>query len=205
MYDTVHSELQFAAIEQIGSATTAYWPDNAMTRMNAKPRKFDLENFLTKIGKGRTTVSFPKKHTVFAQGAFADAVFYIQGGAVKLTVVSKGGKEATIGILSPCDFFGEGCLAGQHLRMSSATTMTQCSLIRIERKSMLDMLHKESEFSDMFVSYLLAQNIRSEADLVDQLFNSSEAIGPTPAALGAIRKRRMEGRGNSESESGDFS
>lgn len=134
--------------------------------MNIKPRKFDPEKFLTTIGKGRQTVSFPKKETVFAQGSPADSVFYIQAGAVKLTVVSKGGKEATIGILHPRNLFGESCLAGQPLRMSSATTMTECSLIRIDRKSMLDMLHRESEFADMFVSYLLARNIRYEADLV---------------------------------------
>jgi CRP/FNR family cyclic AMP-dependent transcriptional regulator len=142
--------------------------------MNARPRKFDPEKFLTKIGEGRRTLSFPKKETVFAQGSSADSIFYIQVGTVKLTVVSKAGKEATIGILNPRDFFGESCLAGQPLRMSSATTTTECSLIRIDRKSMLDMLHRESEFSDMFVNYLLARNIRYEADLVDQLFNSSE-------------------------------
>lgn len=142
--------------------------------MNAKPRKFDPEMFLAKIGVGRKTVSFPKKETVFSQGSSADSVFYIQAGTVKLTVVSKGGKEATIGILNPRDFFGESCLAGQPLRMSSATTMTQCSLTTIDRKSMLEMLHRESEFSDMFVGYLLSRNIRYEADLVDQLFNSSE-------------------------------
>jgi CRP/FNR family cyclic AMP-dependent transcriptional regulator len=145
-----------------------------MTATKAKPRRFDPAKFLTKIGEGKTTVSFPKKQTVFAQGASSDAVFYIQKGTVKLSVVSKDGKEATIGILNPGDFFGEGCLAGQLLRMSFATTLTECSLTRIENKSMMKMLHREHAFADMFVSYLLARNIRYEETLVDQLFNSSE-------------------------------
>ena len=139
-----------------------------------KPRKFDPGRFLTKIGEGRKIVSFPKKHTVFAQGDSCDAVFYVQKGKVKLTVVSKQGKEATIAILNPGDFFGEGALTGQPLRMCSATTMTECSLMRIENKAMADVLHREHAFSDMFVGYVLGRNIRYEADLVDQLFNSSE-------------------------------
>jgi CRP/FNR family cyclic AMP-dependent transcriptional regulator len=145
-----------------------------MTATKAKPRRFDPAKFLTKIGEGKTTVSFPKKQTVFAQGASSDAVFYIQKGTVKLSVVSKDGKEATIGILNPGDCFGEGCLAGQLFRMSFATTLTACSLTRIKNKSMMKMLHREHAFSDMFVSYLLARNIRYEETLVDQLFNSSE-------------------------------
>jgi CRP/FNR family transcriptional regulator, cyclic AMP receptor protein len=100
--------------------------------------------------------------------------FYIQKGKVKLTVVAKGGKEATIGILNEGDFFGEGCLAGQPFRMGSATAMTDCSMMRIDKKSMMDVLHREHAFSDIFVAYLLARNIRYEEDLVDQLFNSSE-------------------------------
>jgi CRP-like cAMP-binding protein len=145
-----------------------------MTATKAKPPEFDPEKFLKKIGEGRKTLSFPNKHTVFAQGASSDAVFYIQKGTVKLSVVSKDGKEATIAILNPEDFFGEGCLAGQLLRMSSATTLTECSLTRIENKAMMKMLHREHAFADMFVSYLLARNIRYEETLVDQLFNSSE-------------------------------
>ncbi len=115
-----------------------------------------------------------KKHTIFAQGDVADAVFYIQEGKVRLTVVSKTGKEATIGILSEENFFGEGALAGQALRMGSAAAMTDCELMRIEKKAMMNALHREHAFSDMFVAYLLARNIRYEEDLVDQLFNSSE-------------------------------
>src|SRR6185369_9531065 len=108
------------------------------------------------------------------QGDPADSVFYIQKGKVRLTVVSKTGKEATIGILGEGDFFGEGALAGQGFRMGSAAAMTDCQLLRIEKSAMMDALHREHALSDMFVGYLLARNIRYEEDLVDQLFNSSE-------------------------------
>jgi CRP/FNR family transcriptional regulator, cyclic AMP receptor protein len=137
-------------------------------------REFDPKEFLATIGEGRKVVSFPKKETIFAQGDAADAVFYIQEGKVRLTVVSKIGKEATLGILSAGEFFGEGGLAGQHLRMGSAIAMTDCELLRIEKKAMMLALHREHKFSDLFVAYLLARNIRYEEDLVDQLFNSSE-------------------------------
>ncbi len=135
---------------------------------------FDPKTFLATIGVGRKVVAFPKKQAVFAQGDAADSVFYIQEGKVRLTVVSKIGKEATLGILSEGDFFGEGGLAGQPLRMGSATAMTDCELLRIDKKAMMEALHREHEFSDLFVAYLLARNIRYEEDLVDQLFNSSE-------------------------------
>ena len=117
---------------------------------------------------------FSKKQTIFVQGDSSDAVFYVQKGKVKLTVVSKIGKEATIGILNEGSFLGEGCLTGQTLRLCSETAMTDCSLMRIDKKSMVEVLHRESAFSEMFVAYLLARNIRYEEDLVDQLFNSSE-------------------------------
>ncbi len=139
-----------------------------------KKRDFDPESFLATIGAGRKVVAFPKKETIFAQGDAADSVFYIQEGKVRLTVVSKIGKEATLAILNEGEFFGEGCLAGQPLRMGSATAMTDCELLRIDKKAMMEALHREHEFSDMFVAYLLARNIRYEEDLVDQLFNSSE-------------------------------
>jgi CRP/FNR family cyclic AMP-dependent transcriptional regulator len=139
-----------------------------------KRRDFDPRKFLATIGEGRKVVAFPKKQTIFTQGDAADAVFYIQEGKVRLTVVSKIGKEATIGILSDGDFLGEGGLAGQPLRMSSATAMTDCELMRIEKKAMMGVLHREHTLSDMFVAYLLTRNIRYEEDLVDQLFNSSE-------------------------------
>jgi CRP/FNR family transcriptional regulator, cyclic AMP receptor protein len=139
-----------------------------------KRRDFDPHAFLATIGQGRKFVPFQKKQTIFAQGDLADAVFYIQTGKVKLTVVSKTGKEATIGILGEGDFFGEGSLAGQALRMGSATAMTDCAVLRIDKKAMMEALHREHEISDLFVAYLLARNIRYEEDLVDQLFNSSE-------------------------------
>ena len=135
---------------------------------------FDPNEFLATIGEGRKVVAFPKKQSIFVQGDAADAVFYIQAGKVKLTVVSKIGKEATLGILSEEQFFGEGSLAGQALRMGSATAMTDCELLRIDKKAMMLALHREHRFSDLFVAYLLARNIRYEEDLVDQLFNSSE-------------------------------
>ena len=119
-------------------------------------------------------MTVPEKQTIYAQGVMADAVFYIQKGKVKLTVVSKTGKEATIGILNEENFFGESALAGQVLRIGSAVAMTDCELLRIDRKAMIDALHREHALSDMFVAYLLARNIRYEEDLVDQLFNSSE-------------------------------
>ncbi|MGA8763378.1 MAG: Crp/Fnr family transcriptional regulator [Candidatus Sulfotelmatobacter sp.] len=139
-----------------------------------KTRGFDPDTFLATIGDGRRTLAVPKKHAVFAQGDAADAVFYIQKGKVRLTVVSKTGKEATIGILNEGSFFGEGALAGQVLRMGSAAAMTDCELLRVDKKAMMDALHREHALSDMFVAYLLARNIRYEEDLVDQLFNSSE-------------------------------
>ena len=139
-----------------------------------KKRDFDPKEFLATIGDGRRVVTFPKKQTIFTQGDSADSIFYIQEGKVSLTVVSKIGKEATLGILSEGDFFGEGGLAGQPLRMGSATAVTDCELLRIDKKAMMLALHREHAFSDLFVAYLLGRNIRYEEDLVDQLFNSSE-------------------------------
>jgi CRP-like cAMP-binding protein len=139
-----------------------------------KNGKFDPNTFLATIGEGRTSVTVSEKQGIFAQGDASDAVFYIQKGKVQLTVVSQTGKEATIGILIDRNFFGEGSLAGQALRMGSATAMTDCRLLRIERKAMMNALHRERAFSDMFVAYLLARNVRYQEDLVDQLFNSSE-------------------------------
>jgi CRP/FNR family transcriptional regulator, cyclic AMP receptor protein len=146
----------------------------APTSLVDSKRNFDPKKFLATIGEGRKVVAVSKKQNIFAQGDPADAVFYIQAGKVRLTVVSKVGKEATLGILSEGEFFGEGSLAGQSLRMGSATAMTDCELLRIDKKAMMLALHREHTFSDLFVAYLLARNIRYEEDLVDQLFNSSE-------------------------------
>jgi CRP/FNR family cyclic AMP-dependent transcriptional regulator len=139
-----------------------------------KRRIFDPRTFLSTINNGRQIEAFPAKETIFAQGDPSDAVFYIKEGKVRLTVVSQSGKEATIGILNEGDFFGEGCLTGQPLRLCSATAMTPCSVMRIAKKAMTEVLHREHTFSDLFVAYLLARNIRYEEDLVDQLFNSTE-------------------------------
>ncbi len=142
--------------------------------LDKKKNAFDPKKFLATIGEGRKVVAFEKKQAIFTQGDAADAVFYIQGGKVRLTVVSKVGKEATLGILNEGEFFGEGSLAGQSVRMGSATAMTDCELLRIDNKAMMLALHNQHAFSDLFVAYLLARNIRYEEDLVDQLFNSSE-------------------------------
>jgi CRP/FNR family transcriptional regulator, cyclic AMP receptor protein len=139
-----------------------------------KISRFDPQTFLSTFNGGRKITPFPKKQTIFVQGDSSDAVFYIQKGKVKLTVVSQRGKEATIAILGEGEFFGEGCLTGQPLRLSSATAMTDCSVMRIDKQAMIEVLHREHAFSDMFVAYLLTRNIRYEEDLVDQLFNSSE-------------------------------
>jgi CRP/FNR family transcriptional regulator, cyclic AMP receptor protein len=139
-----------------------------------RQRDFDPMKFLATIGEGRKAVVFSKKDTIFTQGEAADAIFYIQQGKVRLSVVSQIGKEATLGILSEKEFFGEGSLAGQTLRMGSATAMTDCELLEIDKEAMMLALHREHTFSDLFVAYLLGRNIRYEEDLVDQLFNSSE-------------------------------
>ena len=144
------------------------------TNFALKQCDIDPRQFLATISEGRKVVAVPKKQTIFAQGDAADAVFYIRAGKVRLTVVSKVGKEATLAILREGEFFGEGSLAGQALRMGSATAMTDCELLRINKKEMTLALHREHEFSDLFAAYLLAMNIRYEEDLVDQFFDSSE-------------------------------
>lgn len=139
-----------------------------------KNRKVDPETLLSTADRGRRIVTFAKKQRIFAQGGSPDAVFYIRKGRVRLGVVSKSGKEATIAILNEGDFFGEGCLTGQLLRLCSATAMTECSVMRIDKKAMVEMLHQERRFADLFVSYLLTRNIQYEENLIDLLFNSSE-------------------------------
>ena len=142
--------------------------------MKAKPLLFDVHTFLAKIGPGRTVISCRKNKRLFSQGDPADAIFYIQSGKVKLTVISKQGKEAVVGILGANDFFGEGCLAGQSVRMSSASAMSVCEVMRLEKEHTIRVLHDEPAFSELFLTHLLCRNIRLEEDLVDQLFNSSE-------------------------------
>src|SRR6202050_5226804 len=169
-----------------------------------KLSKFDAKTFLSTVDGGRKIAEFSNKQAIFVQDDSSDAVFYIQKGKVRLTVVSKSGKEATIGILNEGDFFGEGCLAGQTLRLSSATAMTDCSVMQIGKKYMIEVLHREHAFSDMFVAYLLTRNIRHEEDLVDQLFNSSaEAIGSDIVIIGSPRQGRKARIYDPEDESGD--
>ena len=135
---------------------------------------FDPKKFFAVIGHDPKIVAFSPKQAIFTQGDNADAVFYIEEGKVRLTVVSDAGKAATLSILSDGVFFGEATLAGQSQRMSSATAMTDCEVLRIDKQQMLLALHQQNEFSSLFVAYLLARNLRYEEDLVDQLFNSSE-------------------------------
>jgi CRP/FNR family cyclic AMP-dependent transcriptional regulator len=135
---------------------------------------FDPQAFLAKANGGRTLSAYKIDQIVFSQGEPADSIFYIQEGKVKLTVVSDQGKEAIVAILGSGDFCGEGCLAGQPLRMATAAAMVESSIMRLEKAAMIRILHDEPEFSERFMSHLLARNIRVEADLVDQLFNSSE-------------------------------
>jgi CRP/FNR family cyclic AMP-dependent transcriptional regulator len=139
-----------------------------------KRKQFDPKTFLSVIDGGRELVSFAKKQTIFLQGDAADSVFYIHKGKVQLTVTSKTGKEAVIGLLKEGAFLGENCLTGEPLRLCSASALTDCSLMRIEKNVMIKTLHEEPALSEIFVAYLLARNIQYQTDLVDQLFNSSE-------------------------------
>ena len=139
-----------------------------------RPRTFDTELFLARVGDGRSIGKYRKGQVVFSQGDVGDAVFYIQKGKAKLTVVSEQGKEAVIAILGADEFFGEGCLAGQAQRIATVTTMTDSVIVRLEKSAIINVIHEEPAFSEMFIAHLLSRAIRVEADLVDQLFNSSE-------------------------------
>jgi CRP/FNR family transcriptional regulator, cyclic AMP receptor protein len=150
-------------------------PKSALRRYGAaKQVAFDAQTFLDSAGVARKVVDFPKRATIFAQGDAARHVMYIQQGGVKLSVVNTTGKEAVVAVLRPGDFFGEGCLAGQPLRMGSATTTAPTTVLVIDKDEMTRVLHAEHEFSDRFIAYMLSRNIRVEEDLVDQLFNSTE-------------------------------
>ena len=138
------------------------------------PPGFDIQEFLRSAGLSPRTVRFATGAVVFAQGAQANSVFYVQDGGVKLAVLSASGKEAVVAMLGPGDFFGEGCLAGQPLRMGTAAAVMPTALLRIAKRDMVRMLHERPEFSDRFIAHMLTRNIRIEEDLVDQLFNSSE-------------------------------
>jgi CRP/FNR family transcriptional regulator, cyclic AMP receptor protein len=140
----------------------------------ALPHAFDVQEFLDSAGMSRRVVRFARGARAFAQGSPATSVFYIQSGQVKLSVVSRAGKEAVVAILGPGDFFGEGCLAGQPRRIGTATAMEPTIVLRIGKDEMMRTLHEQSALSDRFIAHMLARNIRIEEDLVDQLFNSSE-------------------------------
>jgi len=142
--------------------------------MPRKPNLLDLEALLGKANDGNPVRNYGPNQVIFSQGELADAVFYIRSGKVKVTVVSTHGKEAVVAILGAAEFFGEGCLNGHSLRMATATAIEDCDLLRLEKQSMVRVLHDEPEFSDMFIAHLLHRAARVEADLVDQLFNSSE-------------------------------
>ena len=146
----------------------------SLKKVNPKIPVFDVKLFLDSAGLGRKVANFRAKETVFVQGDPAIQVMYIQAGGAKLTVVNKTGKEAVVAILGPGDFLGEGCLAGQSKYLVTATTISPTSVLVIERNEMIRALHEEHEFSDRFIAYMLGRNIRVEADLIDQLFNSSE-------------------------------
>jgi CRP/FNR family transcriptional regulator, cyclic AMP receptor protein len=135
---------------------------------------FDPKIFLAKVGDGKTISEIQKDQIVFSQGDGGDAVFYIQKGEIKLTVISEQGKEAVVGILGPGQFFGEGCLNGHRLRVTTATAIDTCLITRVAKAAMIATMHDEPEFSELFMAYLLTRNSRIEEDLIDQLFNSSE-------------------------------
>jgi len=135
---------------------------------------FNAKLFLMKIGSGNTLCKAENKQIIFSQGDAADAVFYIQKGKVKLTVVSQQGKEAVVAILGPASFFGEACLAGETVRMATASSLEDTTILRIEKRAMIDVLHQQPAFSELFMRYVLSRNIRIQEDLVDHLFNSSE-------------------------------
>jgi len=146
---------------------------NPKTKTAQKPA-FDPQVFLDSAGVAKKIAEFRKKETIFSQGDLAEDVVYIQKGGVRLSVVNEAGKEAVVAVLGPGDFFGEGCLAGQSIRIGTATAITPTTALVIEKKEMIRALHSEHAFSDRFIAYMLSRNIRIEEDLIDQLFNSSE-------------------------------
>jgi CRP/FNR family transcriptional regulator, cyclic AMP receptor protein len=143
-------------------------------KANQKKQPVDWEALLAGINGGKTVLEYTANRTIYRQGDPADSIFYLRRGKVKLTVTSQEGKEAIVAILGPGEFFGEGCLAGQLLRVSTVVAMTDCTFARIEKPRMARMLHEQHDISELFVTHLLSRNIRYEEDLVDQLFNSSE-------------------------------
>jgi CRP/FNR family transcriptional regulator, cyclic AMP receptor protein len=164
----------FLSIVPPASRSVSIKAPRPTVRASHRSRVFDVKQFLDSTGLGRKVGTFDKRETVFAQGDPAKHVMYIQDGGVKLTVVNETGREAVVAILGPGDFFGEACLGGQAVCMATATTIAPTTVLVIEKSEMIRVLHEEHEFSDRFIAYMLARNIRVEEDLIDQLFNSSE-------------------------------
>src|SRR3989454_1468316 len=163
----------YCTVSQVARRVSVKAP-RSTKKANARSSAFDVELFLDSAGLGRDVCKFRRKETVFSQGDPAKNVMYIQEGGVKLTVVNETGKEAVVAVLGPGDFLGEGCLAGQSICMATATTIAPTTVLVIEKDEMIRVLHAEHAFSDRFIAYMLARNIRVEEDLIDQLFNSSE-------------------------------
>ena len=145
-----------------------------MVRKRPRRRPFDVERFLRSVGRSRKVVSYEASQVIFAQGDRCANVLYVQSGTVKLSVLSSGGKEAVVAMFGPGDFFGEGCLAGQPVRMATATAVARSRILIVDKRAMIRLLHSQHALSDRFITHVLARNIRIEEDLVDQLFNSSE-------------------------------
>ena len=173
--------------------------------MNCKAKlPFDPKAFLSKVNGGERIFDYRKGQIVFRQGDPADAVFYIQSGRVKKTIVSEQGKEAVVALLGAADFFGEGSLAGEALRLATVSALTKCTIARISKADITRVIHEEPAFAELFISHLLARNSRVEEDLVDQLFNSSEKrLARTSSASGEFRQGRSAGTDHRKSQSGN--
>jgi CRP-like cAMP-binding protein len=168
-------DLRSAGVKAMQAAAPRAWPSNTRFKTKLeKKRAFDAQAFLDSAGVARKVVEYRSQETIFTQGDPAMSVLYIQKGGVRLTVVNEAGKEAVVAILGPGDFVGEGCLAGQSICMATATAITPTTALVIEKQAMIRVLHGQHEFSDRFIAYMIARNIRVEEDLIDQLFNSSE-------------------------------
>ena len=175
METAIAVDLRSSGVRVLQAAPPNRRPDKPRFKTKVeKKQAFDAQSFLDSAGLRRKVHKFRAKETVFAQGDPATSVMYVQEGGVRLTVVNETGKEAVVAILEPGDFFGEGCLAGQSICMATATTIAPTTVLAIEKKQMIRVLHEEHEFSDRFIAYMLARNIRVEEDLIDQMFNSSE-------------------------------
>jgi CRP/FNR family transcriptional regulator, cyclic AMP receptor protein len=172
---------------------------------SSRTPQLDAHSILASVGAGRSNIKCEASQTIFRQGDAADAVFYVDSGTVQLAVISEHGKERVIAMLDAGNFFGEGCLAGQPLHMASAVASAESEIIRVEKEAMVGMLHEQPVFSEMFTAFLLSRNIQIEADLIDQLFNSSEAARSASADPCQFRQGWKTGTGYPKDQPGDFS